>query len=207
MSEHTSDTTGDLPEFHDPPADPLALARQWIEDAAASGAEDPLAVSLATATPDGVPSVRFVALVSVTEQGAVFATSTQSPKARDMRSNPRVALAMYWQATMRQVRMTGRAGPLPDAESDRLFAALPRGAQASVITARQSQPLESESALRQAAGELEHRAGDLTRPQNWQGMLVTPSELEFWAASDDKLHRRLAYTRSGATWTARRLQP
>lgn len=197
----------DLPEFLDPPRDPLALVRQWIERAETSGVQDALAASLATVSPDGAPSVRFVAVEEVNDDGVVFATSSDSPKVRDMGTDPRVALALYWPETMQQVRITGQAIPLDDAASDRFFRRLPRDAQAAVLTARQSRPLESEAALRESARRLELGRERLERPVTWRGWLVSPSTVEFWAASEDKLHWRLAYTCSGGTWTARRLQP
>ena len=190
-----------------PPADPLTLVRRWLEDARAQGAAEPTAMSLATVDPDGAPSVRFVALADLTADGIVFATSSASPKARDMAADPRVALALHWPETMRQVRVVGTAVPLPDPESDRLFAGTPRDAQASLVTARQSEPLESEAALHRAARELAASAQPLTRPPDWQGMLVVPSRVELWEASEDKVHRRLAYTRTGAGWRTQRLQP
>lgn len=199
------DSGGDLLDH--PPADPLALVRQWVEAAAHDGGRDPFAVSLATATPDGAPSVRFVALEVVTDDGLVFCTSTASPKGRDIGANPRVALAAYWPESIRQVRVVGSVAPLPDEESDRLFDQLPRAAQASVATARQSEPLESEAELHRAVQELASSPEPITRPAEWQAMLVTPSRVELWAASEDKVHCRLAYTRTDDGWTVRRLQP
>src|SRR5690606_9897233 len=117
------------------------------------------------------------------------------------------ALAVYWPESMRQVRVVGSVAPLPDGESDRLFDQLPRAAQASVATARQSEPLESEAELHRSVQELASSVEPITRPAEWQAMLVTPSHVELWAASEDKVHRRLAYTRTDDGWTVRRLQP
>lgn len=191
----------------EPPAEPLTLLREWLEAAAREGARAPFAASLATASADGAPSVRFVALEDVTDEGLVFATSTESPKGRQMRANPRVALALHWPETNRQVRVAGTVSALLAVESDRLFDHLPRDAQASLVTARQSEPLDSEAELHRAVRELASGAEPLTRPPEWQGVLVTPSRVEFWAASEDKVHRRLAYTRSATGWVTRRLQP
>lgn len=207
MTGTLSGTPGDHPELDDPPADPVALLRSWVAAAVTADIPDALAASLATVGPDGAPSVRFVALKEVTATGVVFGTSADSPKGLDIRRDPRVALAVYWRETMQQVRLTGRATPLDDDASDRLFHARARDAQAATIVSRQSEPLAAEPDLEQAALELERSGAALTRPADWRAWLVTPSTLEFWVGSTSRLHRRLAYTRSGEGWTARRLQP
>jgi len=202
-----SGTPGAHPELDDPPADPFGLLREWVAAAETAGIPDTLAAALATVGVDGAPSVRFVALKEVTEAGVVFGTSTESPKGRDMSRDPRVALAVYWRDTMQQVRLTGRARPLADEASDRLFHARVRAAQAATIVSRQSEPLTSEPALAQQAAELERGTEELVRPAHWRAWLVTAQTVEFWVGSTGRLHRRLAYTRTADGWSARRLQP
>ena len=45
--------------------DPFALFERWLAEAVASGITEPNAMALATATPDGTPSVRIVLLKSL----------------------------------------------------------------------------------------------------------------------------------------------
>lgn len=195
------------PEFDHPPADPLALLGRWVEDAEQHGVELPLAAALATTAPDGAPSVRIVSLKEVTERGVVFGTSAETPKGRDMRADPRVALTLFWRETMRQVRLTGEVTMLDDAASDRLFHARQYAAQAAEIVTRASEPLDSEAELRRAFREVAAQDAPLPRPARWRAWLITPDTLDFWAADTEQLHHRLGYTRSGEAWTARRLQP
>lgn len=198
---------GDHPEFDEPPADPLPLLQAWIDAAAGRGVPEPTAASLATVGAGGAPSARFVALKQVTADGVVFATSSLSPKGRQMTVNPRVALSLYWPQTLQQVRIEGRVRALGDEESDQLFAPRPRAARAAVVVSRQSAPLESEAELQARVRALEDSGAPLLRPSEWRGWLVTATTIEFWLGSRDRLHRRLIYARGAGAWASSRLQP
>lgn len=201
------DIASGLPEFSDPPTDPLTLLQAWFARAASDGVREPLVASLATVADDGAPSSRFVALKDVTDAGLIFATSADSPKGRAMTADPRVALNLYWPETMQQIRVRGTVERLDVAGSDRLFQALPRAAQATTIVSRQSLPLGADEELREAAQRLERSQSVLARPNDWCGWCLTPGEVEFWVASRDRLHRRLRYQRVGDHWAQQRLQP
>ena len=109
--------------------DPLRQFHAWYEAARAAGSARPDAVALATATPDGLPSVRFVLLKSADEQGFVFYTGYVSRKGRELLANPRAALCFYWHELGRQVRVEGPVERVPLDESDRYFESRPPGAQ------------------------------------------------------------------------------
>ena len=64
-------------------------------------------MTLATATPDGVPSARVVLLKALDDRGFTFFTNYDSRKGRELAANPRVALVFYWQPLERQVRVEG----------------------------------------------------------------------------------------------------
>ena len=72
-------------------ADPWAQFARWFEQV--RGIEtDPTAMSLATCTPDGRPSVRTVLLKGVDERGFVFYTNYESRKARELDGTGRAGL-------------------------------------------------------------------------------------------------------------------
>jgi pyridoxamine-phosphate oxidase len=120
------------PSEHGPdarPGNPLELVADWYGEAVAAGLPEPSAMALATATPDGAPSVRFLLLKGIDEHGVQFFTNYESRKGRELAENPRAALAMFWQPLQRQVRMEGRVEVLDDAESDAYFATRARGSR------------------------------------------------------------------------------
>ena len=81
-----------------PHGDPLALFEAWLAEARASEPNDPNAMALATATPDGAPSVRMVLLKEHGPAGFTFYTNAESRKGGEIRANPRAALVFHWKS-------------------------------------------------------------------------------------------------------------
>jgi hypothetical protein len=68
-------------------SEPFAQFATWMEEAKASEPNDPNAMTLATATPDGRPSARTVLLKGWDEGGFVFYTNLQSRKGAELLAN------------------------------------------------------------------------------------------------------------------------
>ncbi len=190
-------------------ADPLAQFAAWFAEAGAA-VEMPEAMGLATATPDGSPSLRMVLLKQFDERGLVFHTHYTSRKGSELEANPRAALLFHWSALGRQVRVEGGVERISEEESDVYFATRPRDAQVGALASRQSDPLESRAFLYERLAELE---GDLAgapvpRPPTWGGYRVVPDAWEFWQHRDSRLHDRFRYERDPAgDWAVARLFP
>src|SRR3954465_14532391 len=87
--------------------DPIRQFTLWFTDAANAGIRDANAMSLATATPRGEPSVRIFLLKGFDDRGFVFFTNYSSEKAKHLEANARAALALYWVQLERQIRIAG----------------------------------------------------------------------------------------------------
>src|SRR5438128_7544651 len=98
--------------------DPIALFRRWFDEAVAAKLLQPEAMTLATATPDGIPAARVVLLRGYGEAGFVFFTNYQSRKGYELADNPRAALAVHWPELGRQVRIEGDVEVLSPEDSD-----------------------------------------------------------------------------------------
>lgn len=203
----TGDVPVDTPEFESPPTDPMALLRTWIRTAVELGVREPGAMVVATADERGHTSSRVVLLKDLDHRGLLFSGPRTGRKGREIAANPWAAVNFYWRETAQQVNLAGPVRFTSDEESDGLFAERSAAARATTVVSRQSEPLDSEQALRDRAAELVERGGELTRPHGWGGYLLVPERIEFWHGRRDRLHRRLLYTRSAAGWTATRLQP
>jgi pyridoxamine 5'-phosphate oxidase len=184
--------------------DPLEQFRRWF---AAAGADDRMA--LATAAPDGSPSVRMVLLKGADEQGFVFFTGYGSRKGGELDANPRAALLFHWAPLGRQVRVEGSVERVSPEESDAYFATRPRGAQLAATASRQGRVLANRAQLDEAVADLEreHAGRDVPRPEHWGGYRLNPETYEFWQHRDDRLHDRLRYTRGSDGWRLERLSP
>ena len=170
---------------------------------------DPAPVALATASPDGRPSVRMVLLRGVDEAGFVFFTNFDSRKGRELDGNPRAALCFHWPALDEQIRVEGAVERVPDDEADVYFASRPRGSQLGAWASNQSAPLASRETLEQQFRDVEERFRDrdVTRPPFWGGYRLIPDAVEFWYGRPDRLHDRVLYTRGGEGWKIQRLYP
>ncbi|MFJ8336151.1 phenazine biosynthesis FMN-dependent oxidase PhzG [Streptomyces sp. NPDC094437] len=212
----SGDATLELPEFDNPPAEPLALLRAWLESAVRREVREPFAAVLATAGADGLPSTRVVLIKETDERDLLFASSTGSRKGRELAVRPWGSLTFYWRETLQQLTVAGPVEQVGADESDALFATRPRTARASAAVSLQSRPLTDEASLRADARALVDDADTVVqRPDEWTGYRLRPTAVEFWYGSPDRLHRRLRYERptidadadTDAGWTHRRLQP
>src|SRR4051812_32393785 len=166
-------------------------------------------MALATASPDGAPSVRFVLLKGIDERGVEFFTNYESRKARELAANPRAALAILWKPLQRQVRLEGRVEAVAPEESDAYFATRSRGSQLGAWASRQSEAIPDRAWLERRVAEFGERfPGTVPRPPHWGGYLLVPDAIEFWEGRPNRLHDREAFTRApDGAWHARRLSP
>ncbi|MHC4786574.1 MAG: pyridoxamine 5'-phosphate oxidase, partial [Planctomycetota bacterium] len=184
-------------DFDNPPADPIAVIKRWLEEAEQTELRNPTAMALATVDADGRPSVRTVLLKGLDERGVVFYTNRDSRKGRDLEVNARAALVFHWDALQRQVTIEGPVSPVSDAENDAYFATRPRGAQIGAWASDQSKPVESRAALEARVWDAlkRYHDRDVPRPPHWGGYRVQPQRIELWHSRLDRLHDRVEYVR------------
>jgi pyridoxamine 5'-phosphate oxidase len=192
------------------PPDPLALFRGWFDEAAAAGVEEPEIMALATATPDGQPSVRYVLYRGVSDGGIRFFTNFESRKGAELARNPRAAVAFLWKAPglRHQIRIEGLIERLTAEESDAYFESRPRGHRLAALASPQSRPIpHAELLARYAELERTHEGKDVARPACWGGYRLVPDVVERWIAQENRLHRRTRYQRRPGGWLVEELGP
>jgi pyridoxamine 5'-phosphate oxidase len=189
--------------------DPLRQFASWFGEAGAADVREPDAAALATASADGVPSVRMVLVKSFDERGFVFFSHYDSRKGREIAANPRAALLFHWDPLGRQVRIEGPIEHTSAEESAAYIRSRPRSSQLSALASPQSQTVESREELERRVRDLERRYAhrELPMPSSWGGFRLTAETLEFWQQRHDRLHDRLRYHRGGARWLIERLAP
>ena len=189
---------------------PFVEFGKWFQAAQESGLATPEAMTLATASPSGMPSARIVLLKRFDETGFVFFTNYESRKAREISANSRVALVCYWETLTRQVRIEGQAYKTTRQESHRYFCTRPLESRLAAWASQQSTPLADKSMLeiRMAELRIKYASGDVPLPPAWGGYRVVPERIEFWINKPGRLHDRFCYVRQpGGTWLVIQLMP
>jgi len=189
--------------------DPIARFNHWFAQAQRAGAPIPEAAALATADASGRPSVRFVLIKQADDAGFVFYTNAHSRKGRELRANPYAALAVYWDAIGKQVRVDGRVETVTPAEADAYWATRPRESQLAATVSKQSAPIASHADLLGRWEALRHQLQHqpIARPRGWTGFRIVPGSIELWTRGDHRLHHRERFVRTQRGWRRTLLQP
>jgi len=172
---------------------PLEYFERWMSQAIAAGVEQPHAMTLATAA----PAARTVILKNLDERGFWFASSSDSPKGRELDADPRAALLFYWRELGRQVRIVGTVERGSAEASAADFRERGVHARAGVLAGHQSEPVETAG---RDIGNATTRAESGEISADWITYCVVPQTVEFWQASTTREHTRLRYERRENDW-------
>lgn len=198
-----------------PHTDPFAFFDTWYQEARRTEPNDSNAMALATATPDGIPSVRMVLLKGHGPDlgeggGFVFYTNSRSRKGGELLANPNAALLFHWKSLRRQIRIEGPVERVSEAAADAYFASRARDSQLGAVASDQSAPLDSRETFvaRFAAAEARFAGGPVERPAHWYGFRLAPRAIEFWQDREHRLHERRRFTRQpDGAWSSTLLYP
>jgi len=192
-----------------PHSDPIALFEVWFAEARASEPNDANAMALATATPDGRPSVRMVLLKEHGAEGFVFYTNAESRKGDEIRANPHAALLFHWKSLGRQIRLEGSLEEVSAELADAYFASRHPDSRLGSAASDQSRPLDARATYvaRVEALREDYPNGAVPRPAHWTGFRLSPERIEFWMGREHRLHERRLFVRSGDGWSSSLLYP
>jgi pyridoxamine 5'-phosphate oxidase len=189
---------------------PYLLFTKWWDEAVSAQIDEVNAMTLATASADGVPSARIVLLKGYDEKGFSFFSNYNSYKGRQLEENPRACLVFFWKELERQVRITGLTKKLDAKESDVYYNSRPEGSRIGAWASPQSEVIDSREWLEQNEGKFKELFNNKTiqRPDHWGGYRVNPVTIEFWQGRPNRLHDRLQFTlKDEGGWMVERLAP
>jgi pyridoxamine 5'-phosphate oxidase len=190
--------------------DPFTQFGKWWKQAINAGIDEINAMTLATASPDGMPSARIVLLKDFTEKGFTFFTNYESYKGQQMAENPKACLVFFWKELERQVRITGLVEKIAEEASTEYFLSRPVESRLGAVVSPQSRVIDSRDWLDDNYGQKkkELKGQHIDRPEHWGGYIVKPVIVEFWQGRPSRLHDRLQYTLQGdGGWKIERLAP
>jgi pyridoxamine 5'-phosphate oxidase len=189
---------------------PIIQFKKWWDETLNSEIIEPNAMTLATASQDGLPSARIVLLKGFSEKGFVFFTNYESYKGQQLAENPKACLVFFWKEIERQVRITGLVSKISAKESDEYFETRPGSSRIGAWASPQSRVIENREWLDQQFNSLAAKmeGASIQRPPYWGGYIVNPVMIEFWQGRPDRLHDRIQYSiEEDGGWKIERLAP
>ena len=188
---------------------PISQFKKWMNEAISFKITEPNAMTLATATPDGVPSARVLLLKSFDNKGFVFYTNYESRKAKELAKNPHACIVFDWHIMERQIIIEGVVKKVSAEESDKYFNSRPEDSQLGAWISPQSTFIDDREELENRRVKIESMFKDklITRPPNWGGYILKPRTIEFWQGRESRLHDRIIYINVDKEWIVRRLAP
>ena len=190
--------------------DPFAQFGKWWQEALNAGIEEANAMTLATATADGMPDARIVLLKGFDERGFTFYTNYNSTKACSCWKIP--APPSYFSGRNSNGRFVsaGLVNLAPARISDEYFDSRPEGSRIGAWASPQSEPITGREWLEE--NEKRYRelwqGKTIVRPPHWGGYVLKPVRIEFWQGRPSRLHDRFLFTlQSNGLWKIERLAP
>ncbi|MEQ8552601.1 MAG: pyridoxamine 5'-phosphate oxidase [Cyclobacteriaceae bacterium] len=196
----------DVDSVEDSPIDQFG---KWFEESQKLEILEPNAMILATSDSKGRVTQRTVLLKAFDDNGFVFFTNYGSEKANQISQNPHVSLLFQWLPLERQIIITGTVTKTSRTESEVYFKSRPYNSQLGAWASQQSQEVPSREYLENLISKLKltYPEGEVPLPDFWGGYRVAPLSMEFWQGRPSRLHDRIMYSKSGNTWTTKRLSP
>ena len=189
---------------------PIVLFKKWFAVAEKSEINDPNALSLATSSSDGMPSVRMVLLKGLSEKGFVFYTNFNSKKGSDLKKNPKASMCFHWKSLRRQIRISGKTVVIDNKEADEYYNSRAYGSRIGAWAYSQSQTMNNRNEFINKIKEFEKKYPDqknVPRPPHWSGWRVEPDTIEFWLEIKNRIHERLNYRKENGKWLREILYP
>ena len=186
------------------------MFKKWFEVAEKSEINDPNALSLATSSSNGIPSVRMVLLKGLTEKGFVFYTNFNSKKGSDLKTNPKASMCFHWKSLRRQIRISGKTVVVDNKEADEYYNSRAYGSRIGAWASSQSQTMNNRNEFINKIKEFEKKYPDqknVPRPPHWSGWRVEPDTIEFWLEIKNRIHERLNYRKENGKWLREILYP
>lgn len=150
---------------------------------------------------------RYVNLKFIIENKFIFFTNYESPKSFQFKSHDQVAAVIFWSKINIQIRIKAYIRKADLDFSNNYFKHRSEKKNALSICSRQSKPISSFDELKENYDYVLNSANLNVRPSYWGGFELTPYYFEFWEGDDNRLNKRVSYSKNDTSWKELILQP
>ena len=151
---------------------------------------------------------RFVNLKYISGNEWIFFSNYLSPKAMQFESHDQISALFYWGAINSQIRLKAKINKTSVEFSDNHFQSRSKEKNALAISSNQSQPINSFGSVEENFhATLAAMDSQSQRPEYWGGYSFTPYYFEFWEGHENRLNKRLVFSREDGSWRESLLQP
>jgi len=181
----------------------------WFEEAMHSKLPEPNALILATATKEGIPSVRALLLKGFDEKGFIFYTNYESRKGKELAENKNASILFFWPEIERQIRLEGTVEKISKIESKRYFDTRPYKSRIGAWASNQSEVIGSRFVIVKKFLKyfIKFHSKEIPLPPYWGGFILIPDTFKFWQGRANRLHDRVRYKLADGKWKIERLSP
>ena len=190
---------------------PYELINVWIESESQLGAPAPQHAVLSTATKDGVPHARVVAIREINPLGFLFFTQLGTRKVSELLVNPLATITFWFELSLREVIIEGQAVPLSPEENEQYWRSYPREAQIRFYSYApiSSKPIASKQLLeaKKATIAATYEHSPLPMSEFYCGFRIIPKRLVFYSYRSDQLSDVIEYCLVDNNWSVSLLSP
>ncbi len=188
---------------------PIIQLEQWLNEARDAQCMEHTAMTVASTSTDGQPSLRVVLLKYLHNDSLFFFTNYRSRKGKELSINNKVAALFFWPELERQVKIEGTAHKASSEISDNYFNSRPLESRISAVISNQSAEVANRQTLEKNWHEEEKKweGKTIERPDYWGGYQIKPTRIEFWQGRPYRLHDRIVFQKTIEGWQTKRLSP
>lgn len=150
---------------------------------------------------------RFVNLKFISNDEFIFFSNYNSRKGVAFKSNPQIAVLIYWPSINVQIRMKAKIKETSKEYNQIYFSNRSKEKNALAISSNQSRKIDSFNKVQENFNK-SLSIDDLKKcPDYWGGYSFTPYEIEFWEGNEFRLNKRNLYIKDNTSWDHFILEP
>lgn len=190
---------------------PIKILQEWIEEEKKFGAPNPQQAVLSTASSEGTPHARVVAIREITDNGLLFFTQLGTKKVIELQTSKKSAITFWFELLQRQVQIEGDVEELSNVDNVHYWENYPFEAQVRFCSyaPTSGQPILDKKLLENKKKIIQKTYRDKKLPMSsfYKGFRVKPRKIIFYSYRTDEFSDVFGYFNINGSWVYSILSP